>query len=234
MNKQIPNNPSNSVFEYEKFFEVLEKFIFSYSIVTKSPSNKVQTHFAQFSEQLRTWARENTNFDDVQRELQTSFYDKINAKIPNRDEFKKLVKQNIKYTSKNIPLCHYYLHEIENKVFGNIITSEATIEHIIPRTPKKWRLKAKEVPGLHHIGNLILLEMRLNSGGAGNKVFNEKLNTYRRSTYHQMIDFVDNYQSDYDFSTITRSNMTAIENRSDIVSEIMATIWIDYLNELTD
>jgi len=231
--KAIPNGSSTAFFPYEKVLDVLEKFIFTYNVVGKGPANVIHQFVDEFSSQLRSWVDNNTEFSNVQSELYSSFYSKINKKIPTRSEFIKNVKENVKYKKSTIAMCHYYLHEIERIKFGNTITAEATVEHIIPRTPKKWRLKAKDVPRLHHIGNLILLESTLNSGGAGNKIFNEKVEIYERSTYAQVTNFIDEYNDKYDFSTITRTDMTAVENRDDIIANIMADIWVDKLDSDT-
>lgn len=227
---RIPNGSDTVFFPYEDVFDVIEKFIFSYSVATKGASNWIWSFVDDFSRTLRTWKSENKNWDKVQSELRSEFYDKINNKIPFREEFKKGVKENIKYNSKNIPLCHYYLHEIERIKFNAPITSQATVEHIIPKTPKKWNLKAKQVPRLHHIGNLIFLEYRLNSGSAGNETFDNKITTYEESNFKQIEDFLSNYNTLYNFSNITVDDMEAVENRDEVVAEQMAEIWIDKLN----
>ncbi len=83
---------------------------------------------------------------------------------------------------------------------------------------------------MHHIGNLIFLEYRLNSGSAGNETFDNKITTYEQSNFKQIEDFLSNYNTLYNFSNITVDDMEAVENRDEVVAEQMAEIWIDKLN----
>ena len=146
-------------------------------------------------------------YDDKNTKLEKKYYKKINNKIPARDQFIKDVKKNIKYSQKNRSLCHYFLHEIERIQFknNNIKPATATVEHIVPRSPAKWKLRAKDVTLLHHIGNLIFLEKDLNES-IQNKDYNHELkNGFKKSSYKQISEgFLKNGVPIYDFEKISQ------------------------------
>ena len=239
-------------FPFYDFLEALEKMIFSYSVVSKKGSNEIWTFVEKISSRLRYCKQYNyplSGKNSINSELNTHYFSKIlKDLIPVNEEFVEGASKNIKYTKKTTRLIKYYLGEIERVHFKNndYSRSNTEVEHIIPQKPMDYfGLYAKDVTGLHYIGNLMLIESGHNKKiknynfdtkktKSGNKIPKTKRQLYKDSAIKQVSQgfFKKSGEFKYDFDKITKNNLKPIEKRKESIIKIMTKIWIDDLRAL--
>lgn len=142
---------------------------------------------------------------------------------PKDEEFKQsfATKQFDSDNSKQKKIIRYILLSIENQKYTksyNPFSTDVTIEHILPQNPGNgWEdMSQEEISmGKNRLGNMTLLEERLNTKDAGNKNFEEKKEIYKLSQFNITNNLVR-------YETWT---MEEIRERQQAMAEIAAAIW---------
>lgn len=179
--KKINTNP-------KRIFELIEKFTFQYSVVSKLQANQVEKIYSKFAIQIENSVRDESSkklagkVQSILSELESSL-----KKIkPTKQQFTEGFNELEYGRSENArKLVTYILSKFnyqdssgENKIdFTNV-----NIEHILPQKPgKAWNLKKSDVKGyVDKIGNLALVSTKYNSS-MGNKSINEKAKMLEKS-----------------------------------------------------
>jgi hypothetical protein len=172
----------------KRIFELVEKFTFQYSVVSKLQANQVEKIYSKFAIQIENAARDETpkkisgKVQSILSELESSL-----KKIrPTRQQFTEGFS-DIEYgrSENSRKLVTYVLSKFnyqdssgENRIdFANV-----NIEHILPQKPgKAWGLKKSDVKGyVDKIGNLVLVSKKYNSS-MGNASITEKTKMLEKS-----------------------------------------------------
>lgn len=105
-------------------------------------------------------------------------FKKLYTLVSNKDEFSNNFSQDLEYGSGS-KLVEYLLLEIMtnyNEEDRGITVLNPNIEHILPRSPKKWGYSKEQVSSyVNKIGNLTLLN-NLDNNDAGNEILEYKIN----------------------------------------------------------
>ena len=166
---------------FKKTILFLENFHFVYTALTSGKSNRFDSIFTAYAIKLRK-----ANDKAEGHELLEKFMSKLKSILPKYDVFEKAFVKLTYSKSKaadNIK-TKYVLNKI-NSYYANkeVFDDQGSIEHIIPET-----VDDKETL---NIGNLILLEQRLNRL-CGNYDYSQKKNLYAESSYREVKDFISN------------------------------------------
>ncbi|MCR4416383.1 MAG: DUF262 domain-containing HNH endonuclease family protein [Ignavibacteria bacterium] len=160
---------------FEKTLRIIRAITFRYNVIGKFNPNELEKVYNKAAIKIHNSQLKSAS--DIQKEL--------NSVYINDENFRSLfiVKSFELDRARDKKLVRYILLNFENQKFNknyHLFESDATIEHIIPRSSKT---KAKNLTDkLNSIGNLTLLEPGLNRE-AMNKSFQEKLKIYERSQY---------------------------------------------------
>ncbi len=172
----------------KRIFELVEKFTFQYSVVSKLQANQVEKIYSKFAIQIENAVKDETpkkiagKIQSILSELESSL-----KKIrPTRQQFTEGFS-DIEYgrSENSRKLVKYVLSKFnyqdssgENRIdFTNV-----NIEHILPQKPgKAWGLKRSDVKAyVDKIGNLVLVSKRYNSV-MGNTSIAEKTKMLEKS-----------------------------------------------------
>lgn len=172
----------------KRIFELIEKFTFQYSVMSKLQANQVEKIYSKFAIQIENAARDEISekisgkVQSILSELESSL-----KKIrPTRQQFTEGFS-DIEYgrSENSRKLVTYVLSKFnyqdssgENRIdFANV-----NIEHILPQKPgKAWGLKKSDVKGyVDKIGNLVLVSKKYNSS-MGNASITEKTKMLEKS-----------------------------------------------------
>lgn len=178
------------IMDVSRYLQMIENFIFMYFAVSKLPANRVERLFARYAIQLHQAAVKST-LDKDKRKAAESVLDKLINELrqikPSPDVFLDNF-MNVKYknSTKARMLIKYILAKIENYKSDNrekiINFDNVNIEHLLPKNPKKWGLTKRDIKGyVDLLGNLTLVDIKLNSGG-GNEPLERKLEILKRSS----------------------------------------------------
>ena len=182
-------NSIPEIMDVSRYLQMIENFIFVYFAVSKLPANRVERLFARYAIQLHQATVKSTS-DKDKRKAAESIMDKLTNELhqikPSQDIFIENF-MNVKYknSTKARMLIKYILAKIENYKSDNrekiIDFDNVNIEHLLPKNPKKWDLTKRDVKGyVDLLGNLTLVDRKLNSGG-GNEPLEKKLEILKRS-----------------------------------------------------
>lgn len=146
-------------------------------------------------------------------------------------------------TQPSINICQGILTRVKCHLYNNNsnvikpgdslpIVANSSVEHIMPKNGARWFKeksvsKAKHVEFVDHIGNLLILDSKLNST-ISNKVFSEKIEIIRTYT-HLQSDYtfctpVTNVPS-FDVYNLDSWTIADIKKRGDLITHIAADIW---------
>lgn len=146
-------------------------------------------------------------------------------------------------TQPSINICQGILTRVKCHLYNNNsnvikpgdslpIVANSSVEHIMPKNGNRWFKeksvsKAKHVEFVDHIGNLLILDQKLNST-ISNKVFSEKIEIIRTYT-HLQSDYtfctpVTNVPS-FDVYNLESWTIADIKKRGDLIAHIAADIW---------
>ena len=184
----------------------LHGFHFAYNALCSKRSNTLEAKYSKFSIEL--------NKADTKNKVDTiisTFINQLNEIYPTYNEFEREFIQ-LSYTkmksSKNM-ISKYVMNNIEKYLADvDVAPQHGTIEHILP--------ESKDNDVTKNIGNLILLEEKLNEE-AGNKDFNEKKLVFEKSTYKSVMRFINEYNS------LESWDKTNILNRAKAISKLYYT-----------
>lgn len=159
---------------YEKTLKFIERFHFVYNAICSQRTNKLESTYCSFSNDLRE-----AQSEDECKNVIEDFIKKLNNYLPSKDFFleniQKLQYSAIDKKSSNI-LCKYFLQEIEKNA-SNLKTKrqDASVEHIVGENLGDTKTLL--------ISRLVLLPREENSRiPVGTKPL-EKSNFYSSSTY---------------------------------------------------
>ncbi len=184
----------------KNIFELIEKFTFQYSVISKLRTNILEHIYSKYAIEIEKAVIKKETTKKLSGEIQRIFSEikkELIAIIPKEqdftEEFNKLEYHNNEKARK---LITYVLSKFdsqdssgENKIdFENV-----NIEHIIPQKPKKnWKgLNEQNVKNyVHKIGNLVLISKKLNSS-MGNDNINDKIKTLKKSEIKSTIHLAE-------------------------------------------
>lgn len=158
----------------------LENFHFSYNAVCSKPTNKLEKIYANFSISLR-----NCNDKAKAQEIIKNLIDQLDRIYVPYQEFEREFI-NLSYSKKNNPnniKSKYAINKIASYYANKeIFEDDGSIEHILP--------ESTDIEN-NNIGNLILLEERLNHE-ADRLGYADKIAIYNKSSYRWVKEFIDN------------------------------------------
>ena len=165
----------------------LENFHFSYNAICSKPTNKLEKIYSDFSISLRN-CKDKTEAKNIIKKLT----DQLSKIYVSYQEFESEFI-NLSYTKSNNPdnvITKYVINKIASYYAGKeIFEDDGSIEHILP--------ESNDIKN-NNIGNLILLEQRLNQE-ADCLEYIDKITVYKKSSYKWIKEFVDsNTEWSYD------------------------------------
>lgn len=162
---------------FKKTILFLEGFHFAYNAVLARKANSFEKIYSSFAIDLRKC----TDKASVTKIIEDKLYNPINKIYPNFEDFSEKFVQ-LRYQKSNDPSnlkTKYAINKLNCYYSGNEIFEEnGSIEHMIP-----------ESPDTINIGNLILLEFKLNNE-AGERSYAEKISYYEKSNYKWINTFI--------------------------------------------
>ncbi len=172
-----------------RIFEIVEKFTFQYSVVSKLPGNKVERLYAKAALEIESAVQignEKRRRAEIQRILawlERTLKDEL---PPWELFFESFMELTYKNSEKSRQLIKYILAGVDRyyrQTDEEIIDfSNVNIEHILPRNPKYWGLTKDETKSyVNKLGNLTLLSIQINSR-LQNKSLSEKVKFLKQST----------------------------------------------------
>lgn len=168
--------------EFKKTINFLEYFHFIYNSVCSFSTNKLEKIYSVFSVRVRNCK----NKIEVVKTIRESLIDPLKKILPKYEDFEvKFIK--LSYSKKenvsNVK-TKYAINKINCILEGKeIFEDECNIEHIIPENEEEIT---------KNIGNLILLEMKLN-GEADDKKYQDKIECYKKTKLNWVLNFIKKY-----------------------------------------
>lgn len=159
----------------------LEGFHFAYSVLTAGRANKIEAHYSTFAINLRKCTTKQAS-SEVIKQLTNA----LNPLYPSFDKFKEAFV-HLTYTKSSAMsnvLTRYALRRL-NCYYSDqeIVQGDLTVEHIASES---------EGPDTKQIGNLILLESKLNHE-ADSLSYEEKKGKYAKSKQEWVRSFIEKY-----------------------------------------
>lgn len=190
----------NNLISLKRFKETvyyLDNFHFAYNAVGAKPTNKLETIYSRFAIKLRA----STSKEDA-KGIIDELIDQLDAIYISYQDFEDKFIMLV-YSKKDNPSnlkTKYAINKIACFYEGSeVFDDEGSIEHI---------LSESETDDSINIGNLILLERRLNEE-ADNLDYAAKINVYKKSSYKWMQDFLSNHDEWDNDKVIVRSKEMA-------------------------
>lgn len=190
----------NNLISLKQFKETvyyLDNFHFAYNAVGAKPTNKLETIYSRFAIKLRA----STSKEDA-KGIIDELIDQLDAIYISYQDFEDKFIMLV-YSKKDNPSnlkTKYAINKIACFYEGSeVFDDEGSIEHI---------LSESETGDSINIGNLILLECRLNEE-ADNLDYAGKINVYKKSSYKWMQDFLSNHDEWDNDKVIVRSKKMA-------------------------
>lgn len=167
--------------QFKKAVLAMENFHFAFTAICSLRTNNLESIYSRFAIALRKCTSKSETSTIVKQKL----IEPLDKLYPSYDLFAVRFK-DLHFMKKDSSMntrTKYALYRL-NAYFGDkeVFEDDGSIEHILPETT-----------GLHamNIGNLILLEGKLNSD-AGDKSYIEKIPFYQQSRYPWVVKFVEN------------------------------------------
>ncbi len=216
-------------------WQIIEKFTFLYFQILSLPGNWYFSQICDFCEKIEEKIKNNQS-NKIPNLFADELYKNFKSKIPSSysDAFIEGLKSiEYKDDQKSRIVIRYVLNELEEKIGGNQTEGydeeKVSIEHILPKDCKKWKVSKKDIkPHVNTIGNLTLIGKNLN-GTLENKIISEKIELIKASkpNLRLVIELIDKIESkDWDFDKIrTEKNFEAITKRLDYLTRKAHEIW---------
>lgn len=167
--------------QFKKAVLAMENFHFAFTAICSLRTNNLESIYSRFAIALRKCTSKSETSTIVKQKL----IEPLDKLYPSYDLFAVRFK-DLHFMKKDSSMntrTKYALYRL-NAYFGDkeVFEDDGSIEHILPETT-----------GLHamNIGNLILLEGKLNSD-VGDKSYIEKIPFYQQSRYPWVVKFVEN------------------------------------------
>lgn len=158
----------------------LENFHFSYNAICSKPTNKLEKIYSTFSISLR-----NCNDKNEAKSIIKKLTDQLSKIYVSYQEFESEFI-NLSYSKKNNPdnmITKYVMNKIASFYeVKDVFEDDGSVEHILP--------ESDDIKN-NNIGNLILLEQRLNDE-ADRLEYCDKITVYKKSSYKWIKAFIDN------------------------------------------
>ena len=158
----------------------LENFHFAYNAILTGRSNRVEGIYSKFAIGLRNSSDKATSKQIIKDKL----IDPLNLLFPSFKDFSEEFI-TLTYSKRDNPSnmkTKYALNKLDCAISGcEIFSDDASVEHILPESSEAISLS---------IGNLIVLESKINQE-AGNKVYSEKVDYYKKSRYLWIKQFLE-------------------------------------------
>lgn len=168
----------------------LSAFHLMYNAIASRRTSSLETPLNTFAHSLH----DAKDSDDVYK-ARATLKDSLLELIPTEEEFL-LNFVELKYSKENIPtnmLSKYILNKWEAIISdSDVFESEASIEHIIDENNDDETTK--------NIGNLLLLEQKINSGIPSGISLSSKKNYYINSKYKMVENFINEYSNDEEWT----------------------------------
>mgnify|MGYP003300221369 CR=1 FL=1 len=166
---------------FKKIIKGLSCFHFAYNAICSKRTSGLESPLNTFASKM-FHAENNNEIREILKELKQSLI----GLLPTEEEFAENFTM-LKYSKKSIPsnvLTKYVINKWQCILDGSdTMLPDSSIEHI------KDEVANDEETCL--IGNLILLEQRINSGIPANSSFEEKLVYYNDSKYSMVHNFIE-------------------------------------------
>jgi hypothetical protein len=240
---QDTNNPKRIKSKLSNRWQIIEKFTFLYFQILSLPGNWYFSQICDFCEKIEEKIQKNKP-NEVLNLFTSDLYNNFKSKIPSSysDDFIEGFK-NIEYKDDQSSriIIRYVLNEIEEKIGGNQTEGydeeKVSIEHILPRDCKNWKVTKKDTkPYVNTLGNLTLISKKLN-GKLENKIISEKLQLIKDSkpNLRLVVELIDKIESKvWDFDKIrTEKSFEPITKRLDDITRKAHDIWcVDLKNKM--
>ena len=240
---QDTNNPKRIKSKLSNRWQIIEKFTFLYFQILSLPGNWYFSQICDFCEKIEDKIQKNKP-NEVLNLFTSDLYNNFKSKIPSSysDDFIEGFK-NIEYKDDQSSriIIRYVLNEIEEKIGGNQTEGydeeKVSIEHILPRDCKNWKVTKKDTkPYVNTLGNLTLISKKLN-GKLENKIISEKLQLIKDSkpNLRLVVELIDKIESKvWDFDKIrTEKSFEPITKRLDDITRKAHDIWcVDLKNKM--
>lgn len=172
--------------DLKKIISFLEVFHFAYNTLLARPANIIDSMYKRYAKNLRKCKIQKEAIEainDLQNEIKT--------KIPPINEFKTAFTR-LCFSKKDHPdnvKVKYALNKLECCYSGakkEIFADDGSVEHILPESYGSQAL---------NIGNLILLELKLNNAAGETEYSKKRTAQYQKSSYKWMQDFANNHKT---------------------------------------
>ena len=192
--KALETNPAKTI-------EFIEKFTFLYSAISKGPGNAVEKVYSKHAIQIENVVNDKTNNQEmISNEIQKIFFSlkkDLSELLPSKEVFEESFANKLSYvkSEKRRQLIKYVLGKINNDLQPtdeySIDFDNVNLEHVLPQNPEQWNLTSEQIkPYVHLIGNLTLLDRKINSR-AQNDILENKLVHFRESELDINKDLVE-------------------------------------------
>ena len=219
-------------------WEIIQKFTFLYFQILSLPGNWYFKLISDLAKKIEQYSSEKKAKKDFVELFKNDLFTQFKTKLVSYETFEEGFKTiEYKDDQKSRLIIRYVLNELENKIGGSTDEgydeNKVSIEHILPRDPKEWKIsKAQIKPYVNTLGNLTLIGKKLN-GELGNKRIEEKIfiiekNNSKLSLVKELVEKVKS--KDWDFEKISsEKDFDAIEKRLEYYSKKGHQIWNDDL-----
>ncbi len=181
---KVKEEKNISTKKFKETIQYLENFHFAYNAIVSGRASKFETIYAKFAISLRKCK----NQSESHAKIDDLLIKPLNKLFPDFEQFSNGFK-SLTFTKKVKPSnvkTKYAIQKLNALFEGEEVFSDiASIEHIIPETKGE---------NASNIGNLILLEEKLN-GEAGDLSYFEKKEFYNSSSFLWMNKFIKDHES---------------------------------------
>lgn len=161
----------------QKYLKQIWIFVLRSRFISINPSN-YEKIFAKHCEEVV-----NVNDSKEFSRYFNIFIDKLKKLVEDDKQFIENFVSDIKYDNDNKLITEVFFEIMENENSG-IQLKNPEIEHILPQSPKKWRLQKSEIREyVNNIGNLTLLFEKDNKD-AKNETIDVKAKIYKNSSFN--------------------------------------------------
>ena len=228
------NNKPKLPLQLSKRWDIIEKFTFLYFQVLSLPGNWYFKLICDFSKSIEDGIITNKDKKDFVKIFQNDLFSEFKGKLTSYELFEEGFKTiQYKDDQKSRIIIRYILNELENKIGGSsdegYDENKVSIEHILPRDPREWKLTKKIIKvHVNTLGNLTLIGKKLN-GEIGNKKILEKVEIIKTkgSNLALIKELLAKIETkEWDFQKIeTDKNFESIEKRLEYFSKKGYEIW---------
>jgi uncharacterized protein with ParB-like and HNH nuclease domain len=185
----LTRNHERISFDYSLYLEVIEKFTFNYSSVSKLQANKVEKIYSATSIEIEKTISDRSDLKVKQKNIERSL-DNLKLKLQElrpplalfEERFKEICYKNSEPSRFLIKYILSKITETKGTPEHTLNFSEINIEHILPQSPSPvWELSKGDIKNyVNLLGNLTLVYTKYNQE-AGNKSAKQKADILAKS-----------------------------------------------------